>query len=109
MKIHVEIFIASRILSQTKNLFTPYEIMKFINKEFNDERAGIMTYITGACVANAPLNHMHVYNYLWRVSHGKYRTFRPGSDYLKYKKFNGIIQPAQKDMPEKFLNLLNNE
>jgi hypothetical protein len=57
MKIHVEVFIASRILGQRQGTFTPEELKKFILTEFNDSRSGVQTHVSAECVANAPLNH----------------------------------------------------
>lgn len=109
MKIHVEVFIASRVLEHMQGTFSPHDMVKFIRERFNDQRHGIMTHITAACVANAPLNHPIVHNYLWRVSPGKYRTFRPGYDPLKPEKKSARTQPDRIDVPEKYQYLLHQE
>ena len=109
MKIHVEVFLASRILEQSQTTFSPTDMRKFIYKEFGDERNGIMTHLTAACVANAPLNHPSIYNYLWHLRQGEYRTFRPGYDPIKQEKRNGRTQPDQDDVPEKYRYLLKAE
>lgn len=109
MKIHVEVFIASKVLENFQGTFSPQDLMRFIQKEFKDYRHGIMTHITAACVATAPPNHPYIYNYLWRIDQGKYRTFRPGYDQLKPEKKNGRFQPWREDVPEKYQYLLRDE
>jgi hypothetical protein len=109
MKIHVEVFIAGKILEQRKPSFSPAEVIEFIKSEFGDERHGISTHATAACVANAPLNHPNCYNYYWRLNHGEYRTFRPGRDPLKPEKKGFRYQPYRQDVPEKYRFLLREE
>jgi hypothetical protein len=109
MKIHVEVFIASRVLEHMQGTFSPHDMVKFIREQFKDERHGIMTHITAACVANAPLNHPYLYNYLWHLRQGEYRSFRPGYDPLMPEKKNGRTQPEREDVPEKYQYLLRDE
>jgi len=109
MKIHVEVFIASRILYQNKPSFSPSEIIDFIHKKFNDERHGIPTHVTAACVANAPMNHPYCYNYLWRIRPGEYRIFKPRHDPLNPEKRGFRDQPYPHDVPEKYQYLLHME
>jgi hypothetical protein len=106
MKIHVEVFIASRILGQNQGTFSPDDLMRFIRKEFHDERPGIPTHVTAACVANAPLNHTSGYNYLWRVGPGLMRVFRPGQDHPETERVKDRVQPEREDLPERFRYLL---
>ena len=73
MNIHVEIFIASRILGQNRATFTPLEIRKYIEEEFNDTQEGIKTQTTSMCVANARLNfncwfQLSLANKTWSLS-----------------------------------------
>jgi hypothetical protein len=109
MKIHVEVFIASRLLEHMQGTFSPTDILDFIRKEFKDERNGVPTHVAAACVANSPLNHPIAHNYLWRVSQGMYRTFRPGYDPLKPEKKSARTQPDRVDVPEKYRYLLRQE
>lgn len=106
MKIHVEVFIASRILGQRQGTFTPEELKKFILTEFNDSRSGVQTHVTAECVANAPLNHALGHNYLWRTEHGILRVFKPGFDHPSRGREKSIDHPWREDMPEKYLYLL---
>lgn len=106
MKIHVEVFIASRILGQRQGAFAPQDVEKFIHTEFNDYRSGVNTHINAVCVANAPLNHPTAYNYLWREEHATFRVFKPGFDHPSRGREKSIDHPWQEDMPEKYLYLL---
>ena len=109
MKIHVEVFIAGKILEQRQSRFSPNEIIEFIRTEFGDERHGIPTHVTAACVANAPMNHAICHNYLWRIDHAEYRTFHPRRDPLKPEKKGFRHQPYPQDVPEKYHYLLRDE
>jgi len=109
MKIHVEVFMASRILCQRKPSFSPNEIINFIHTHFNDERHGIPTNVGAACVVNAPMNHPYCYNYLWRINQGEYRTFQPGRDTLSPEKRGFRHQPQKQDVPEKYHHFLRME
>lgn len=106
IKIHVEIFIASRILYQKQEIFTAQDIIDFIDHEFGDTRPGIQTHATAACVANAPANFPTAYNYLWRLDHNQYRPFQPGQDLPSSGKENGKTQPKIEDIPEKYRYLI---
>lgn len=107
MKIHVEIFIASRILEQSQGTFSPTDIRNFIEREFHDTQHGIQTHITSRCVANAPLNFEAGCNYLWRIEHGIYRTFKHGVDQPNHGRENDPYQPDAADVPEKYRYLIN--
>jgi len=50
MKIHVEVFIAGKILEQRQSTFSPNEIIDFLRTEFCDERHGIPTHVSAACI-----------------------------------------------------------
>jgi len=106
MKIHVEIFIASRILEKNQGLFTPRDLVTFIESEFHDTRHGIQIHATAGCVANAPLNFPTAYNYTWREEHGTYRTFRPGHDQPAPGRENMATQPQMDDVPVQYRHLL---
>ena len=109
MKIHVEIFIASRLLAQNRPTFFPQELIAFIQREFGDERVDLSAHVSGACVANAPQNHPNVYNYLWRLSPGELRPFHPGQDLPHPDRRNAPTQPQRVDVPAKYWHLLKPE
>jgi hypothetical protein len=109
MKIHVEIFIASRILGRNKPSFSVGELLGFTQKEFRDTRSGVGTHVSAVCVANAPLNHPTGYNYLWRVERDELRPFRPGADHPDPERVNYPTQPQTDDVPEKYRYLLTDE
>jgi len=104
--IHVEIWIASRLLSEKKNVFSKKELTELIENLFNDYRHGISTYISSSCVANKPSNHPKNYNYLIWVSKGNYKIFREG-DHIHQDKIGCQIYPRIEDMPHQFRYLLD--
>ena len=99
--IHVEIWIASRILSEETEFFTKKELMVCIEREFGDIRSGISTHISSCCVANKPSNHPSNYNYLYWISRGEYRIYRDG-DYTHPDKISWPNQPLLKGIPIKY-------
>ncbi|HNS38357.1 MAG TPA: hypothetical protein PKM01_11275 [Anaerolineaceae bacterium] len=109
MKIHVEIYIAARLLAQNHPTFSPQDLINFIQREFGDERPGVRTHATAVCIANAPLHHPNSYNYLWRVSHGEMHLFQPSQDLPHPDRVNAPTQPQRADMPAKYLHLLRPE
>lgn len=106
MKIHVEVYIASRILEQNQGSFTPQDLINFIHKEFKDDRPGVNTHVSSVCIANAPLNHPIGYNYLWRIKPGLLRTFVFGQDTPGTQRLNYECRPKKEDIPEKYLSYL---
>lgn len=109
MEIHVEVFIASKILGKNQPKFSKNDLMRFIHNEFKDDRPGITTHISSSCVANAPLNHASGYNYLWRENTGEYRCFHPGNDLPKPERVNDRYQPLRENVPEEYRYLLLKE
>jgi hypothetical protein len=109
MEIHVEVFIASRILGKSQLKFSTNDLMRFIYNEFKDDRPGITTHISSSCVANAPLNHASGYNYLWRENTGEYRPFQPGNDLPKPERERDRYQPLREIVPEEYRYLLLKE
>jgi hypothetical protein len=109
MKIHVEIYIGSRILGKNQPSFSTEDLIRFIQKEFGDNRPGVTTHASAVCVANAPLNHPAGYNYLWRLGRSDLRPFRSGSDKPNPERANYRSQPEILDMPEKYRYLLQGE
>lgn len=108
-KIHVEVFIASQLLSQERDTFSSDDLKDRIKREFNDERPGVSTHISAHCVANAPLNVAVGYNYLWRIQNNEFRTFRPSQDSPVPKRQLARVQPLAPDVPKKYHYLLRDE
>jgi len=103
--IHVEIWIASRLLSEEREFFAKKELIEFIREEFGDMRPGISIHISSCCVANKPSNHPRNYNYLYWVSYGKYRIYREG-DYVHPDKIGWPSQPFMEDIPVRYRYLI---
>lgn len=99
--IHVEIWIASRILSEQREFFTKKELMVYIEREFEDTRPGISIHISSCCVANKPSNHPSNYNYLYWISRGEYRIYRDG-DNTHPDKIGWPSQPLVEGIPVKY-------
>jgi hypothetical protein len=104
--IHIEIWIASRLLSEKKNVFSKRELTEFIDHLFSDRREGTSTHISSCCVANKPSNHLKNYNYLTWVSRGVYKIFSEG-DYIHPDKNGCQTCPGRESIPQHFLHLLN--
>jgi hypothetical protein len=105
LKIHVEIFIASRLLSQRQETFTTADLRREIKRLFDDDRPGISTHLSAHCVANAPKNAGTVHNYLWRIEQGLLRTFDPTRDLAHATRANTAYLPDRQDVPEKYADL----
>jgi len=104
--IHVEIWIASRLLSEKNEIFSKKELTATIKRIFDDTRPGISTHISSCCVANKPSNHPRNYNYLFWVSKGKYKIYIKG-DYLHPDKKSSQSNPIYEDVPRQFRYLLD--
>jgi len=75
VKIHVAVYLASRMLAGKKKTFTAKELIDRVRQEFDDWRPGVTFYVTSHAVANAKKATGVVYNYLWRTRYGIYRCF----------------------------------
>jgi len=106
MKIHVEVFITSRISGKKQGTLTFQDLINCIQREFKDERPGVSTQVLAACIANAPLNHALGYNYLWRIKPGLLRIFHPAQDKPNPERIKHASQPRLEDVPERYQNLL---
>lgn len=106
VKIHVEVFIASQMLEKQQGTFSVEELKRFIKREFNDERPGVSTHISAHCVANAPLNTAHAYNYLWRLAANELRSFHAGRDTPVAARLGLASQPEVADVPTKYRHLM---
>jgi hypothetical protein len=58
-------FVGSRVLGQTKPSFSPDDLIRIIQQEFDGFLPGVATHVSGVCIANTQLNHTKGYNYLW--------------------------------------------
>jgi hypothetical protein len=102
--IHVEIWIASRLLVKSQETFTANDLKHLIKQEFDDSRVGLTPHISSYCVASTRANPGK-YRYLTRVDTGLYRIFREG-DPVDDTKRNAPLAPYPRDIPEKYKQLL---
>ncbi len=109
MKIHVEVFIASRLLQQGKATFSTHEILDLVRSEFGDTRPGVTTYTHTHAVANSPKGAATVYNYLWRIDSGRYRCFDPNKDVPHPSRVDVATIPDIADVPDRYHHLLGPE
>lgn len=108
MKIHVEIYLASRLLAREQSTLTPTEIISRVEAEFGDSRPGVRTQTHSHAVANAPKNAGVVYNYLWRVDTGNYRCYDPSKDVPHPSRLDASSRPSLNDVPPEYRYLLEN-
>jgi len=106
MKIHVEVYIASRLLSQEQGTFTLGELVERVHDLFDDMSQGVQTYGSSGAVANAPKNLYVVYNYLWRIGHGLYRCFDPSRDTPLPARAHARREPLPEDVLAQYHHLL---
>jgi hypothetical protein len=104
LPIHVEIWIASRLLTKSQETFTANDLKHLIKQEFDDSRVGLTPHISSYCVASTRANPGK-YRYLTRVDTGLYRIFREGDSVDDTKK-NAPLAPDPRDIPEKYQQLL---
>ena len=109
IKIHVEVFVASRLLGQRQEAFTAEELRREIERLFSDMRPGVSTHISAHCVANAPRNAPAVYNYLWRLDHGNLRPFDSRIDRPHPSRADAACLPPVEDVPPQYVYLLSEE
>jgi len=105
LNIHVEIWIASRIVSQESDIFTKAELVKKIKDLFNDTRSGVSTHISSYCVASTKADP-GAYRYLTRVGRGQYRVFRYGDEVHESKK-EAPLKPNKYEIPSEYRYLLD--
>jgi len=106
LKIHVEIFIASHLLSQRQRTFTTADLRREIRLLFDDHRPGVNTHMSAHCVANAPKNAGTVHNYLWRIDQGLLRAFDPTRDQPHPTRLHAACFPEREDVPVQYHHLL---
>ncbi len=109
MTIHVEVYLASRMLGRQHGDFARSELIERVRREFGDNRPGVSTYATAHAVANAPKNTTVVYNYLWRLDLGRYRCFDPARDRPHPTRIDARHQPRRVDVPHMYRNYLADE
>lgn len=105
-KIHVEVFVASQLLGQSRETFTTEELRREIEQRFGDTRPGVNTHISAHCVANAPRNAGTVHNYLWRLDRGHLRVFDPATDRPYPTRADAACVPNCDDVPAEYRHLL---
>jgi hypothetical protein len=105
-KIHVEVFVASQLLSRSQGTFTKEDLRAEIRRLFGDTRPGVGTHISAHCVANAPKNAGTVHNYLWRLGHGLYRAFDPVRDIPHPSRRHAHHEPHAENVPMQYRDLL---
>ena len=107
MKQEIEIWIASRLLSGRKRVFSKKELLNHIERIFHDKRHGLSTHISNICVGNIPIaksGHSYYYNYLFRISSGKYRVF--SKEDIPHKERIGYpTNPILEEIPPEYRNL----
>lgn len=105
LKIHVEVFIASRLLSAEQETFTSTDLRERVKSEFQDERPGVKTHISAHCIANIPLRGPTGYNYIWNVARDEYRIFQFTIDEPHPARVSVLTQPHIEDVPGKYHHL----
>jgi hypothetical protein len=106
IKMHVEVFVASRLLGERQGAFTPKALRREVQRLFGDTRAGVETHISAHCVANAPKNTGTVHNYLWRLEHGLLRVFDAARDVPHPSRTYAGHYPLGEDVPMEYRYLL---
>lgn len=106
IKIHVEVFVASRLLGERQNTFTPKELRREVEGLFGDARPGVSTHVSAHCVANAPKNAGTVHNYLWRLERGLLRVFDAARDMPHPSRSHAGHIPNRDDVPMQYRYLL---
>ena len=106
VKIHVEVFVASQLLSRRQPTFTKEHLRAEIRRLFGDTRPGVDIHISSHCVANARKSAVTVHNYLWRLGHGLFRAFDPRRDVPHSTRTNAGHVPNTDDVPMEYRYLL---
>jgi len=106
VKIHVAVYLASRMLAGKKKTFTAKELIDRVRQEFDDWRPGVTFYVTSHAVANAKKATGVVYNYLWRTRYGIYRCFDPERDVPHPSRRDAATEPDAVDVPLEYCYLL---
>ena len=109
MDIHVEVYLASRLLQREQSTFRTAEVIARVRQEFGDQRRGVETYACTHCVANSPLNLPQAYNYQWRLDKGVYRCFDEARDTPHPDRVDGRSQPDLEDIPPAYHWLVEQE
>ena len=106
-KIHVEIFVASRLLAARRPIFTRQELYQKVVEVFDDSRPGVASYIhSSRFLANRVFQSRYVFNYLWDLDGGLLRCFDPERDAPVRSRLNATSQPPAEDVPPRYLDLL---
>jgi hypothetical protein len=100
MKIHVEVWIASRVLGADGQTFSKDALLAFIGEKLGDRRSGVSTHISSYAVASVKANPGK-YRYLTVLGRGLYRVYRVG-DPTHPSKVDAPLQPDRDDLPEDY-------
>ncbi|OQB27228.1 MAG: hypothetical protein BWY10_01521 [Chloroflexi bacterium ADurb.Bin180] len=106
VKIHVAVYLVSRLLAGKKKTFTAKELIDRVRQEFDDWRPGVGSYVSSHAVANANKGTAVVYNYLWNISYGLYQCFDPKHHSPHPSREDAATEPDPGDVPLKYRYLL---
>lgn len=99
--IHIEVWIASKLLSQKSKTFSKTDLVNKIKELFNDTRSGISTHISSYCVASTKADPGGAFRYLTRVSRDQYCLFKAGDEVHESKK-DAPLNPDGYDIPPQY-------
>jgi len=106
LKVHVEIYIASRLLGKGGASFSIRDLTDKVSSEFQDHRQLVRILCSSSsCVANRYTSGTP-YNYLWAEEDGRLRCFDPERDQPHRLRVGRPTHPKIEDMPREYLDLL---
>jgi len=106
IKIHVEIWVASRLLGEERHTFSASDLVARVLEEFGDKRPSVATYAYGSALrADAPARGV-VYNYLYRKERGVLQCFDPDVHRPHQSRSERPWHPALGDVPRRYRLLL---
>jgi len=106
-KIHVEVFVASRLLEKRTSSFTRRQLIEEIERLFGDRRPGVSSYVRSSrCIANSRFASRYAFNYLWELPDGNLRCFNPQTDEPATGRLHHHVQPPIADVPEAYQDLI---
>ena len=106
MKIHVEVYLASRLLQREQKTFSAQDLIRRIHSEFEDDRKLIGEYVRAYTVANISKTTSVAYNYLWRLGPNQYRCYHPTQDQPHLTKVDAAAKPWHRDVSPEYHYLL---
>lgn len=106
-KVHVVVWIASRLLGANGGTFTKTELLDLARQKLSDARPGLSTHVSSYCVASSRANPGK-FRYLTAIGRGRYRIYRHG-DPVHPTKAKAPTHPEFQDIPEEYRYLLDQE